>query len=324
MGIKTALTNITASLEQNYPTQIGFFYGLFCQLLFITANYFARRLEYDHPPFQIVYLFSIQMFLFNYWIIRDKGGQFVLKDTKTNVLAFVRSFMMLVLCGFLFYAFPLMSYGEGQVIFNTSIVLTGILSVFFLAETYDFALFFSTVINFGGVILIAKPSFLFGERVDENFPDRTLGIILMILAALMDGIAYVLLKKLSFGAEASMMAAMLGLFLSLGMGLLQLFNGADMLNFGEYMIMLFIGVLEAGAQYYMGKAFAFGKASIISLTAYTRIVYAYLLEVIIDGLNPDSLSVFGSFLIFSTVFVTIYKNKDKESKAAVKPEKTID
>lgn len=68
-------------------------------------------------------------------------------------------------------------------------VTAGIFSAFLLGERYDFSMLLITVCSFTGVVLIAKPGFLFpGIEIDSSYEHRMLGIFLMGFSATVGGL----------------------------------------------------------------------------------------------------------------------------------------
>ena len=242
--VKSFLT-FCGTVEHKYAAIIGFAYGILSNFFFTTANFIARRLETKYPIFEIIYLFSIQIFLYNYLLLKRRGISFSLSTALKNKWALFRSWIGTVETGFLFYGFPLMAYSEALVIFNTSPALSGLLAVPLLNEKYSLSLFVSAVLNLSGVVLIAKPETLFGvvNESQEMYEYRVLGIIMMLLAASLDGILQVSTRKLStFSINASILAALFGITLSLGAITMQLFEGSAALSAYDYGLMLFIGL----------------------------------------------------------------------------------
>ena len=307
VSIKEKIMTTIDSFQTKYPTQMGFFYGLLSPFLFNCANYISRDMSARHPPFQIVYMFSFQMFVYNYMLLRLRGIPLVLKGPDANKLSIYRVLLSCFGCAFLFYAFPLLSYSEGLVIMNIGPVFSGILAVFFLGEVYDLSLFLNTVISLLGVILIAKPVFLFGTTENVLFPQRSLGILFILICTITGSFGTIIMKKLSGKAEAPVMAAWFGFSLSACFGILQIFSGIHSLTLKEYLLLIINGTLEASGQLIIGQAYKYGKATTISMLGYSRILYAYMTEIFMDGVIPDNLSIIGSMCIFSSLFVTIHK-----------------
>ena len=142
-------------------------------------------------------------------------------------------------------------------------------------------------------------------------------IMMILIFVLLQGYANIVLKQLSSKADASIVAAHLGMSLAISFGFFQLFVGADNLTLHEYFLLTINGVLEASGQFFSGQAFKYGKATTISMMSYARILFAYTTEILIDGIIPDVLSIIGSCLVFSSLFVTIYSESQKKKNLEV-------
>ena len=75
--------------------------------------------------------------------------------------------------GFYIYSLTLLPLSEASVLNMTVPVTAGIFAALILKEKYDLSLFLITIFSFMGVVMIAKPSFLFGDHeVSSQYPNR--------------------------------------------------------------------------------------------------------------------------------------------------------
>jgi len=303
---------LISHFQDKYPSLMGFIYGLLSHFNFNCANYVSRHVSARHSAFQVVYMFSFQMFVYNYLILRARKIPFILKGGTLNNLALRRGLLIVIGCALLFNAYPMLSYSESVVLLNIGPIVSAILAVWILNERYGWDLLVKSCVSLFGILLIAKPAFLFGESENTLFPNRSLGIMMILIFVLLQGYANIVLKQLSSKADASIVAAHLGMSLAISFGFFQLFVGADNLTLHEYFLLTINGVLEASGQFFSGQAFKYGKATTISMMSYARILFAYTTEILIDGIIPDVLSIIGSCLVFSSLFVTIYSESQKK------------
>ena len=311
MPLSKAL-DLILHFQDKHPTLIGFLYGLLSRFNFNCSNYVARHVSAHHSAFQVVYMFSFQTFIYNYLILRARKIPLTLRGGQMNALSLRRGLVTAISSALLFNAYPLLSYSESVVILNIGPIVSAIFAVWLLNETYGWDLLIKSIVSIFGILLIAKPAFLFGESENTLFPNRSLGIMMILIFVLLQGYANIVLKQLSSKADASIVAAHLGMSLAISFGFFQLFVGADNLTLHEYFLLTINGVLEASGQFFSGQAFKYGKATTISMMSYARILFAYTTEILIDGIIPDVLSIIGSCLVFSSLFVTIYSESQKK------------
>jgi len=309
------LLHLIVHLQNKYPSQMGFFYGLLSNFIFNCGNYVSRHVSANHSPSQVVYMFSFQMFSYNYLLLRARNIPFILPGGFVNSLAIGRGLLTIICCALLFNAFPMLSYSESLVILNIGPIVSALLAVWLLKERCGWDLLVNSMLSILGILLISKPSFLFGEVENNIFPNRSLGIMMILLCVLIGAYGTIVTKRLSDKSDASIMAAHLGMCLAIGFGPMQIFMGATSLTFNEYVLLAINGFLEAAGQLLTGQAFKYGDATTMSIMGYSRILYAYLTEILIDGIVPDFLSIVGSVLVFSSLFVSFYSSSTANNSA---------
>ena len=127
--------------------------------------------------------------------------------------------------GFGFLAIEHLPIADASVLLMQSPVLAAVLGYFILGEPWRLPEFFSTVVSMTGVVLIARPHFLFdyidGSGTDEKKTDYdSMGPIFGLLAALCAGLAFVMVRLL--GTKAKLPWANVGFAASLTQFLLSL------------------------------------------------------------------------------------------------------
>ena len=143
---------------------------------------------------------------------------FILKeplDVKRNLwpIVFTRGLFGFLGQSFSFLALIMLTIGEATVLAFLSPLLTSILAFFFLGETLQLFDALSSFLSLTGVVVVAKPSFLFPPdsgtgSASTDFPDgdiegsvnqqnglRLLGILMAFLGALMSAFVFILIRK---------------------------------------------------------------------------------------------------------------------------------
>jgi len=219
-----------------------------------------------------------------------------------------------------FYGFQTVPLSEAMVIFQTNPAISGILAVFFLREAYDLIQFFITILCMGGVMLIAKPSFLFGTYADNLYEgtDRAGGIISLLIGASAIGCNSIVIKKIVTHVDPNLSAFFIGLIPSILGGAVMLTEDAKMLTYYEAIVVARIAILGYFAQVFYNRAFKFGDAGKISMMAYSQIIFAFILEIFVLERAVDFYSTIGGVCIFCCMFLRMYQTwKNDKMKEAL-------
>ncbi len=175
----------------------GYLLSLAGQFSISISQFFIKRARAEIPAFQTLYLIFVQVLISNYLIMRYKGLTSVFTLPKLNRLTILRGFMGVTGAAGLLYSLGKLLLSEVIIIGNTSPLITSILAILFLGEKFDAALGINAILSIIGVLLIAKPGFLFaGNSVIEAPTREILGLIGAILSAIMGGVVPLLLKYL--------------------------------------------------------------------------------------------------------------------------------
>jgi len=153
--------------------------------------------------------------------------------------------------------------------------IIGILGYFFLREKYKMIDFKCLVASFFGIILVAKPEFIFDRLYpiphDEKvYEQRIIGIILSILVAVFTALESMILRKLKSVSNACTHV----LYFSFGTVLVAPFSSlqGDLLVGYEmspriFLVMVGVFLCGLGGQFLNSKAYSLEKANLISILA---------------------------------------------------------
>lgn len=98
-----------------------------------------------------------------------------------------------------FYAFQHLPLADATVIVFSSPIFTGILAYFILGESWGLFDFLGTALCFTGIVLIARPTFLFSREVKQSFSgdwQQAMASLVALCGALLTSIALISLRKL--------------------------------------------------------------------------------------------------------------------------------
>ena len=270
------------------------------------------------PSFQIVFCRQMSLFLYSSNCIIFSGirpSKIPRRDGIFLVSWILSSTMTICL---VFYAVQLIPAGDVTAILLSRIIVTGILAWLVLGERFTCVDAALAVLMLLGVILIARPSFIFGAlKTARQGSHSTPGVAAVLAAAVVASVVTVSLRKL--GKSAIHPFYQLWYFSVASSVLIgALTSGLEMWEMprcGEERVILFLAaVLGVIANILTLYALKIEKAAYVVMFSTNAVILTFTLEFIFFGTIPHWLSVVGAgVIVFSTLAVTIYKMKSNKS-----------
>ena len=229
---------------------------------------------------------------------------------------------------------------DALAISNASLVVTACLARCMFGDKIGIAHLVSIVLIVVGVILIAKPTFIFpttkNDVTSSTSSNVLIGVLLAVAAAISYGFVNIILKKLAMldthWSLVSIYIVYFGLPVCAALSLLFWHMGFTHTNSNSQTLAFFAEhaaySLASGAAVVVGfvalnKAFACDDATKVSIAKTTEVFFSALLQLLILGVHVDVLSMCGSVAIFvAIVLVVMFKLvDDKRSTRAAKKRK---
>ena len=222
------------------------------------------------------------------------------------------------------YAVKHMPLADQRVIFYTSPVYTAILGRIFLKESVSKFDMVAIVLSIGGVVLIARPTFLFCSLGESSSTEQIwVPTLLAVTSAICHACSIVLTRKISKAVGTRVVVfyvAVVGSVISFAASLISN-SGFKFQDCDTYdaVYVLAAGALGYSVQLLVTKALTLEKAAIISLVRTTGIAFSFVLQLIVLNVIPDGLSIGGAILVLlCNVSIFIKKFLDmKKSHAKV-------
>jgi drug/metabolite transporter (DMT)-like permease len=217
--------------------------------------------------------------------------------------------------GLALYFFTLinMELGDGTTIFFTGPAITAIAAHFFLGEP----LFTSDMISVGvcllGVVLVARPGFLFGANaLFSEYPYPTwIPALAAFGGAISSAGAYCVVRLVGGRVHFMVHVFYFGLVSTIGSGLVLIFTNQMLfhdLTFYKVGLLISVGLLAFIAQCFLNAGLQMANAGPASLMRTLDIFFAFIFGVVFFGEVPMTTSVIGASLIAaSTASVALYK-----------------
>lgn len=202
---------------------------------------------------------------------------------------------LLGFCGLscFYYALTQMPLAEATVIQYMHPVFTALLALLFLRERIGGVLIASLVLGFSGVVLVAKPEFLFGGS-EHAIPPVVAGIAL--LGSLFSAAAYTVIRRLS-AKEDPLVIIFYFPLIAVPLSIPPLIPVALWPTPIEWALLLAIGVTTFVGQVCLTRGLRLLPAGRATSISTTQILFAAVLGILFFGESPDLLSIAGGALI---------------------------
>lgn len=277
----------------------GILFMLLSAFLFALMSAEAKILSIELPAMEVAFFRSFLMIVILLPVLftkplknptHKKGGwSFLISRACAGGLSFVA----------LFYNISTIPLGTATAFSQSMPLYIVLLSLVFLKERFSFGVILSTIVGFGGILLICNPS------IDGL---GTENIILGIAGALCMAIAFLNLRALKDYFNAWVAVFSTGVAMSLIaciVSLLPLPFFADawiMPNGWQWLHIGLLGLFGTLGQHFLTYAYMLAPAGIVAPIDYTRLVFSLLLGIILGDNVPNIITICGiAFIILSGI-----------------------
>ncbi|KAI8516059.1 hypothetical protein Bbelb_068720 [Branchiostoma belcheri] len=293
---------------------LGLFYAFCSCFFFSSASLCVKLISQDNPmnPLEITLVRHIitglcllpAMIYYKVPILGSPGQRMIL---TARGLAGATA-----LC-FSYYAIQHMPLADAAVVIFSSPIFTGIFGRLCLKERYGPFDILLTFVTFAGVVLIARPPFLFGGG-DASYgsAEHLLATGSAFLTAMLSALAFIVMRKSSAGLGIHylvqiMFLSIIGALMSIIV--LAIMRGFTLLPCGiDRYYLIAVGLGGLGGQIFMTKSFLYEKAHAVAVVRTMDIVFAFIFQYLFLNHAPTWLSVGGALLVASgTVGLAIKK-----------------
>ncbi|XP_054166198.1 solute carrier family 35 member G1-like [Oppia nitens] len=209
----------------------------------------------------------------------------------------------------LYIAYRMMPLSDATTIYMASPVFTTIFAYLLLKERVTLIQAITGIVNIVGVVIIAKPEFLFGaddnKDDDVKYDKRVIGIILSIVSAISTAYSFINLRKLrTTPVPVVIMWYSLTVVIA-GCAILPVLDRWRMPTGSRaWLLLLAIGAAGIGNQLFQTLAFRYESPGPVSVTRSFQIVLAFVWEVSIFHNTVEWTSITGALLITGCVLCT--------------------
>ncbi|XP_047464510.1 solute carrier family 35 member G1 [Mugil cephalus] len=290
---------------------IGLFYAFLSTVFFSVIALLVKTIQGLHAIeisaircfFQIVFVAPL--------LIYYKTG--FLGPREKRVYLVLRGFLGSNAMILLFYAVQQMPLADATVIMFSNPVFTSLLAWIFLKEKCTIWDCVFTVFTLTGVILIARPPFLFGDHtrgIEGNYSNHIKGTIAAFAGAIGAAFTFVILRKLGKSVHYY-----LSVWYYAVIGLIECIIALSVL--GEWKLpscgrdrwlLMLIAVLGIVGQTFLTKALQIEKAGAVSLMRTVDVLLAFIFQFFFFNRAPTWWSLGGAlFIVASTSGIALRK-----------------
>ncbi|XP_061612185.1 solute carrier family 35 member G1 [Phyllopteryx taeniolatus] len=290
---------------------IGLFYAFLSTVFFSIISLLVKTIQGVHAIEISGIRCFFQMLFIVPLLIYHKTGFLGPRDKRLYLM--LRGFLGSNAMILLFYAVQQMPLADATVIMFSNPVFTSLLAWVFLKERCTIWDCIFTVFTLTGVILIARPPFLFGEHIqgiEGNYANHIKGTIAAFAGAIGAACTMVVLRKIGKSVHYY-----LSVWYYAVIGFIECVITVSIL--GEWKIpacgqdrwmLMLIAVLGIAGQTFLTKALQVEKAGPVALTRTVDVVLAFFFQFIFLGRAPSWWSLGGALcIVLSTSGVALRK-----------------
>ena len=254
------------------------------------------------PSMEIVLARGVVSLVLSYWLVRRAGISLWGKRRSVLVLRGVLGFLAL---SSFYFALTRLPLAEATVLQYLSPLFTAFLAAAFLRERLSADVLVPTMLCLVGVLLVARPSFVFGGAVSELDP---VAVSIAVAGALMSGAAYVTVRDAS---RTEHPLVIVFYFPLVTVPATIPFVVADFVwpQGWEWAVLLGVGVATQIAQVYLTRGLSLEPAGRAMAIGYLQILLAAIWGVTFFSELPGLASGAGSLLIIVGTLAVALKRK---------------
>jgi drug/metabolite transporter (DMT)-like permease len=216
-----------------------------------------------------------------------------------------------------FLALSELPLGDANTIIFLAPVFSGIFGYLILGEPWRLIDFMFTCLSFVGIILVVRPSFLFGTENDAGL--SVVGVVAGLIAALGAGLVFVIIRKLKLEYNTHTLVtihqlAFFGTILCPIFAVIfgQSFQGPD--HGWKYALLPVMAICGTIGQLMMTKGMTMCKSAPGSAMRTIDVPFAYLYQIFVFEESPTLWSITGAILVLTSVIaIVVFRDKEENT-----------
>lgn len=262
---------------------------------FSLMSLFVKLVGQTLPSQDIVLVRGIVTLILSYAALRSAG--IAVAGNRKGLLA-LRGLLGFGAVSAFFYAVIHLPLADATVIHYTNPAFTAIIAALFLAEPVRAREAACLVASLAGVLLIARPTFLFGGTSASLDPG---GVLAALAGAILSAGAYVTIRLLSRTEHALVIVLWFGVVSTLGAAPATA-AGFELPTGWVWAGLVGVGLTTHAGQVLLTRGLALEPAGRAMMVSYVQIVFAALWGIVFFGERPDIRVAAGAALIVGSTF----------------------
>ena len=260
------------------------------------------------PPQEMVMVRAIITMILSAWAVRRARVSPWGSREKRGLLV-LRGIVGFGALSCFYHSIVHLPLADATVIQYTNPVFAGLLAVPFLGERLRRREVVSVVVSMAGVVLVMRPSFLFGHGAALD--PTTVGI--GVLGALFSSTAYISVRKLGATEHPAVIVFYFS-FVSVIAALPTALPGALWITPTEWLVLLGLGISTQVGQIALTHGLRLERAGRATATGYLQIVFAALWGIIFFAELPDWGTFLGAALIIGSTLALARRPKPEPAR----------
>jgi drug/metabolite transporter (DMT)-like permease len=277
---------------------LGARYMLLSAFAFSIMSVFVKLAGQRIPAHELVTARALVSLVLSFFILKKMGIP-IWGNRKDLLIARGTVGFFALLC--VYYALTVLPLAEATVIQYLHPIFTALIAMFFLNERPGFAVIVCIVLSFAGLLLVARPAFLFDDLTASWEP---LAVTAAVLGALGSGAAYTLVRKCS-ATEDPLVIVFYFPLIALPGTIPFLMHEAVWPRGMEWIYLLGVGVFTQIGQVALTKGIQLETAARATSFSYLQVVFATLWGVLFFAEIPSPWTLAGALLIVVGTFFSM-------------------
>ncbi|WWC71703.1 uncharacterized protein I206_105661 [Kwoniella pini CBS 10737] len=338
-------------IEQNTGLTLVACAQLFMVMMSLTVKYFLSTTKIT--PFTLIFvrmsITAIFCTLSLIFIVKDKNP--ILGPEGVRGLLFLRGFIGFISLLGMYQALKGLTVSDSVTIQFLAPTVTALLGFFLLGEKLSKKEIFAGFCCLTGVILVSRPTFLFGNLAEDippisggggtrldlpppppgegdmegtQTPQRATSVAWAFVSVFGTAAAYTTIRGIGDKAHALHSIGYFSYLCTICTGLYMLIDPHPLVfveNLRDFLFIILIGIFGFCAQTLLTLGLQREKAGRAGLALYTQVIFSLVLEFLIWHTIPSSLSALGTIIILSSaLWATTSKAKAAEKEREFDPE----
>lgn len=264
---------------------------MFASFFFALMGVLVKEVDSRLPVQHAVFARSLIGLILSYALIRRAKLHWLGNRPKLLGLRGLFGFLAL-LCNF--GSLSLMPLSDATVLHQTQPIWTTVFAAIFLAEPTNRRIWLATLVSLTGVVLVARPEFIFGAGATPAL--HWAGPVLALLAALMSACAYVSVRALRRTDDPLIVVFWFAL-VATPLSFPAVLADPVMPSAYDLLVLVGIGITVQIAQLLMTRALHREAAGRVTAVGYTQVVFAFAFGALFFGEALTLLSAAGALLV---------------------------